>query len=1213
MPQPVMSAYSREGLAAALFQEAGDALFLFDPDTDQLLDVNPVAERLTGLAGGDLLRQPATYWFRFGGKRGRERLRQAAGKSGVFHAQDGFFLRTAADGVWIPVNLTVARLHVQPKTLALITARDAREQRAAQARVEAAEAELRRVLASVSDCVWSAEADPAGRWSYRYISPVVERITGRPPDYFMAGLPRWASIVHAEDRPRWEQAVVRLRGGRSGEEEYRVLWPDGSSRWVLDSVAVTWAPDGRTLRLDGVLADVTERRRAEEDRDRFFTLSLDMLCIAGFDGRFHRLNPAWERVLGFPLDDLLTQPFLDFVHPDDRPATRAEVERLAGGADTVSFENRYRCRDGSYRWMLWTATPCLDRQLIYCAARDITERKQSEQALARERNLLRTLMDHLPDHVFVKDAQSRFVTANAAHLQTLGATSLGEILGKTDLELFPRELAEPYYADEQEVVRTGEPLLNREELLVDRAGRRKWLLTTKVPLRDRGGCVVGIVGISHDITERRQAEEAMRQAKEAAEQANRAKSEFLANMSHEIRTPLHGVIGMTELALGTELTREQREYLQLAQASAESLLDVINDILDFSKIEARKLQLEEEPFRLRDNVGDTLKALALRAQEKHIELACRVAPEVPDALVGDPGRLRQVVVNLVGNAIKFTEQGEVVVSVERQTTDHTDHTEEVGQAKVKPAGPGARGPCASSASPGDLSVPSVSSVVRLRFSVRDTGIGIPAGKQQLIFEAFAQADGSTTRKYGGTGLGLAISSQLVQMMGGRIWVESAPGRGSTFHFTARFALADGPPPCPPSGAGEGARGGARPARLHGLPVLVVDDNATNRRILEEVLGNWGLQPLAVDSGPAALAALERAAAGGQPFPLVLLDAHMPEMDGFTLAGRIRQAPELPGPAVVMLTSAGHPDDPARCRALGIDAYLMKPVKQSELFDALLGVLGRSLRDAGPAATDTAALEGPGRRPLRVLLAEDNLVNQKLAVRLLEKEGHQVVVAPTGRQVLDALAREPFDLVLMDVQMPEMDGFEAASRIRRAEEGTGRHVPILAMTAHAMKGDRERCLEAGMDAYVAKPIQPGELAEAINRLVFAAPTNTGAPAEPDPGAPVNRAAALERVGGDLDLLGELAGMFLEGCPQQLAELRAAIDRSDAAAVQRLAHDLKGAVGALGAGPAFEAALRLETMARGGDLAEAGAACAALEEALTRLRPVLAAWAAGRDGP
>ena len=579
-----------------------------------------------------------------------------------------------------------------------------------------------------------------------------------------------------------------------------------------------------------------------------------------------------------------------------------------------------------------------------------------------------------------------------------------------------------------------------------------------------------------------------------------------------------------------------------------------------------------------------LKALAAKAEEKGLELAFHVAPDVPDALLGDPGRLRQIIVNLVGNALKFTETGEVVVSVRVAREDPQSEQSSLDSSSLAPR---------------------PSPLAPLHFEVKDTGIGIPADKQRLIFEAFSQADASTTRKYGGTGLGLAISSQLVQMMGGRIWVESEVGHGSTFHFTARFGPATGPVVRPAM---------ARPDRLHGLPVLVVDDNATNRRILEEVLTNWGLRPLAVNGGRPALEALGRAAAAGEPYPLVLLDAHMPEMDGFTLAGHIRQRPEWAGATVVMLTSAGHPEDVARCRELGIDAYLMKPVKQSELFAALLTSLGPSPRlaaGAAPPADRPRTSEGDRRRPpLRVLLAEDNPVNQKLALRLLEKQGHTVVVAGDGNAALAALGRQPFDVVLMDVQMPDLDGFEAARRIRREEKGSGRHVPILAMTAYAMKGDRERCLEAGMDGYLSKPIQPAELFETIDRLV---PPAAAAPAAvPPPLEVLDRATALHRVGGDAALLKELAGLFLGTYPPQLAELHAAVAHGDGPVVQRLAHTLKGSVGAFGARAAFETAQRLETLARTGDLAGAEPACAALEEELARLRPALAAWAAEGGG-
>ena len=913
------------------------------------------------------------------------------------------------------------------------------------------------------------------------------------------------------------------------------------------------------------------------------------------------------------------------------------------------------------------------------------KRKQAEEAVFQERYLLRTLMDNVPDLIYFKDTEGRFIRGNKALANRFGVGDPAEVVGKTDFDFFTEEHARQAWDDERAVMESNQPVVGKEEKETWGRGHVSWVSTTKLPFRDKDGHVVGTFGISRDITawkraeqalrqgeERfrslieatvaivwntpasgkfeteqpgwsaftgqtfdqlkdwgwldavhpedrphtarvwsaavasrcvyqvehrlrrhdgeyrhmlvravpilaeggeirewvgvhtdidaeKQAEAAMREAKEAAEAASRAKSEFLANMSHEIRTPLNGIIGMAELALDTELTPEQREYLGMVKLSADHLLTVINDILDFSKIEAGKLDLDLVDFDLRDTLDDTVATLAMRAHKKGLELADHVAADVPDALWGDPHRLRQVVVNLIGNAIKFTERGEVVLRVElRSRTDEE---------------------------------------VCLHFAVSDTGIGIAPDQQQKLFKAFSQADTSTTRKYGGTGLGLAISASLVQMMGGEIWLESQAGQGSTFHFTARFGPARAPVARP-------AR--AEPAHVHGLPVLVVDDNATNRRILEEMLTNWGMRPTVVEGGREALAALEQAHGAGSPFALVLLDAMMPEMDGFTLAERIRRDPEPMGSTLMMLSSANRREDAARCRELGVSTYLTKPIRQSTLLDAIMTSLGAS----ASVEDRTAALAGHptpagGRRTLRLLLAEDNAVNQRLAVSLLEKRGHQVVVAENGREALDALDGLPFDAVLMDVQMPEMDGFEATAAIRAREAVTGAHTPIIAMTAHALKGDRDRCLEAGMDAYVSKPLRPQELFEVLAGLVTAHDDASPGSASPEAQhAAFDMAAALERVDGDAELLKELAGLFLGECPRWMAEIRQAIDQRDASKLHQAAHALKGSVGNFGARAAVAAAQRLETDGREHNWSRAQEDWAALRESIDRLEPAFA---------
>jgi two-component system sensor histidine kinase/response regulator len=797
---------------------------------------------------------------------------------------------------------------------------------------------------------------------------------------------------------------------------------------------------------------------------------------------------------------------------------------------------------------------------------DITEQKRAKEALKLSEEQLRKINEALSegmsdvfkalDRISSGDPSVRIPEtsrlesiAKLKHIVNLTAENLGEIVDLS--HEFAIGLAEHFNA----LHRVSEGDLSAR---VEGVSHVELLGSLKHVTNEMIG------NVSREIRERKRAEEAFRNAKDEAVSASIAKSEFLANMSHEIRTPMNAIMGMTHIVLGSELNKEQREYLNTVRVASESLLTLLNDILDFSKIEARQLQLDEANFNLRTTLENALELLAVKAEEVGIELACHIKPDVVTALVGDPARLRQIIVNLTGNAIKFTDQGQVTVSVT---------TEEEGEG------------CSAF----------------LHFAVSDTGIGIPSEKTEEIFDSFKQADGSAKRKYGGTGLGLAISKQLVEMMGGQIWVESELGLGSTFHFTARFEL-----------SGEEAIESLRikDLDLTGVPLLLVDANATNRMVLGEMTSLWGLNPSEAADQSEALSKIQEAYDSGQPYQIILVDSGFSGMEGFEMAKQVKESPAGKDAKVILLTSIGKKGDAAECLRFGISAYLVKPVKQSDLLDAILMVLGHATDETSPLVTRYTIEEA--RRRLRILVVEDNVVNQKVAMAMLEKRGHSVAVASDGREALSALREDKFDLILMDVQMPEMDGFEATRLIRDKEREHGGHIPVVAMTAHAMKGDRERCLAAGMDDYLSKPIREERLFSVIEGLANglqdgnkAKPPFIIGDIHPKAQDVFDFSKAMKTVNGDEALFNEITALFLESAADNLSKIRKGILNKDAGVVEHAAHNLKGSVANFGAKRAFDAAYRLEQMGKDGKLTAAESANLELEKEFKALESALQA--------
>jgi len=1149
-----------------IFEHSSDAHLLFAKDT--IIDCNVAAVRMLGFESKEaLLAVPMSSLSPERQPDGAVSMERAAEirrilKERGCHGCEWNLCRRTGDEVTVEITLTMVELLGRSVQLAVWHDLTARKQTEAALR----ESEERFQAFMNNSPVVAFIKDEEGR--ILYMNEVMEeKFQVNFEDMFGKTDYDWLPADVAEAVTAVDREV--LATGKPRQLVELVPRPNGETyEWLVMKFCIG-ASDGRKM-LGGVAIDVSEQRRAEralQDSERHFRELFDEAPVPyhelGLEHRITRVNATELQMLGYTEAEMVGRPVTDFTVEemgDDAAATPS------GDPRHESYERVFRRKDGRKVPVLMRQTLMTDGGGMVCGMRatlqDISALKRKEQELRYAEEKYRSIFENAIEGIFQTTPEGSYMSGNPALASIYGYDSIDHLMGTVThiaRQLYVRPGRRAEFAA---VMQEKGSVTDFESQIYRCDGSIIWISERARAVRDGDGKLLYYEGTVEDITSRREAEEAVKKARDAALESARLKSEFLANMSHEIRTPMNGIIGMTGLLLDTEMSPKQRDFAQTISGSADALLTIINDILDFSKIEAGMLIFEEIDFQLGSVVEGSVELLAARAASKEIELASLVYNDVPTGLRGDPGRLRQVLTNLIGNAVKFTDNGEVVVRANCQEADDTH--------------------------------------VTIRFSITDTGIGITREAQENLFQAFVQADGSTTRRFGGTGLGLAICKQLVARMGGEIGVTSEPGKGSTFWFSARFEKQAG-----------GGMAAPRPGKLEDVRVLTVDDNETNRAILHHLFSSWDMREQQAESALKALSIMHAEAARGKAFDLAVLDMQMPGMDGLELARMIKKDPRFAATRLVMLTSVDRQEDPEVLRETGVDAYLTKPIKQSQLFDCLSMVMSSDIGTREIKSGLVALHEQPDVlvvepvANLRILIAEDNPVNQKVALFQFQKLGYVADVVDNGRRALEALAKKDYDVVFMDCQMPELDGYEA-TRDLRAIEGDERHTWIIAMTANSLEGDRQKCLDAGMDDYVSKPVKPENLQAALSRFtgmrqVERETREAGAPGAIDPEILAGfREMDIE---GEESILGRLIDVFIENTPRVLEEARTALRSNMSPHLERAAHTLRGSCSNFGAERMRVVCEKLEKVAREGELERAGELIAQVEKEFEFVRLAL----------